>query len=112
MAEELCINRPSGSEPREEVVVSLQVDRQRNRLKTAQAIAEARSLADQGDIEAAQSGLQNARTMLENSLSAIAGDHLCNVLDSELSAIQERMVNRHMYERSGRAYLCLPRALI
>lgn len=104
MAEELSIMRPLSLEVGQEVI-SLEVDRQRNRLRTAEAIADARVLADQGNIEAAQCGLRNARVQLSVSLSAHAGDQLCNVLESELNEIQERMANRQMYERSGRAYI-------
>lgn len=102
MADELCIMRPVALE---EGMISLEVDRQRNRLRTAEAIAEARSLADQGNIEAAQCGLRNARSQLGASPSARAGDQLCHVLESELDEIQERMANRQLYERSGRAYI-------
>ncbi|MCO5558901.1 hypothetical protein L7F22_012491 [Adiantum nelumboides] len=104
IAEELSIVRPFAVEGGQQLI-SLEVDRQRNRLQTAEAIAEARSLADQGNIEAAQCGLRNARAQLGASASAHAGDRLCHVLESELNEIQERMANRQLYERSGRAYL-------
>ncbi|KAI5077458.1 hypothetical protein GOP47_0007282 [Adiantum capillus-veneris] len=104
IADELRIMRPFAVDDGQQLI-SLEVDRQRNRLRTAEAIAEARSLADQGNIEAAQCGLQNARAQLGVSPSAHAGDRLCHVLESELNEIQERMANRQLYERSGRAYL-------
>lgn len=103
-ADELFILRPKTVHEGQQVV-SLEVDRQRNRFRTTEAILEARALADRGDIDAAQCNLQNARTALENSLSALAGDQLCNVLETELSEIQTRMANWQLYERSGRAYL-------
>ncbi|KAI5068431.1 hypothetical protein GOP47_0016776 [Adiantum capillus-veneris] len=103
-AHDLCIDRPPVSEKAHQVI-SLEVDRQRNRLQTAAVIAEARSLADEGNFEAAQNRLQSARTQLEISPSARAGDQLCNVLDFELKEMHERMATRQLYERSGRAYL-------
>lgn len=103
-ADELRLLRPVASEEAQQVV-SLEVDRQRNRLQTAEVIAVARSLADDGNFEAAQSRLRSARTQLEISPSARAGDRLCNVLDSELKEMHERMASRQLYERSGRAYL-------
>lgn len=103
-AHQLCIDRPLASEEVQQVV-SLEVDRQRNRLQTAAVIVEARSLADEGNFEAAQSRLQIARTQLEISPSARAGDQLSTVLDFELKEMYERMATRQLYERSGRAYL-------
>lgn len=104
VAEELCITRPESIKEGDQEL-SLEVDRQRNRLRTAEAIAAARSLADQGDLDAAQCNLQNAKIALENSPSSLAGDQLCNVLEAELNEIQMRMANRQLYETSGRAYL-------
>eukprot|EP00249_Psilotum_nudum_P011158 c22998_g2_i1 orf=358-2715(+) len=101
---ELCIPCPTIAD-KEQQEISLQVNRQRNRLLTAQAIADARSLADMGDISGAQDRLLSARTVLQNSPAAMAGDQLCNSLESELAEIQMRIVSRQLYERSGRAYL-------
>ncbi|KAJ7568398.1 hypothetical protein O6H91_01G031100 [Diphasiastrum complanatum] len=84
---------------------SLEVDRQRNRLMIAQAIVQAGSLADAGDIAGAQRALQLAKSTLQNSAASKAGDHLSNALETELTEIQLRMANRQMYERSGRAYI-------
>ncbi|KAH7279325.1 hypothetical protein KP509_37G014900 [Ceratopteris richardii] len=103
-AEKLHIDRPLASKEVRQVV-SLEVDRQRNRLRVAAVIAEARLLADEGNFEAAQSRLQTVRMQLEDSPSARAGDQLCTVLDFELKEMYERMASRQLYERSGRAYL-------
>ncbi|MCO5608321.1 hypothetical protein L7F22_062527 [Adiantum nelumboides] len=103
-AHNLCIDRPLVLEEAHQVV-SLEVDRQRNRLQTAAVIAEARTLADEGNFEAAQSRLQRVRTQLEISPSARAGDQLCAALDFELKEMHEKMATRQQYERSGRAYL-------
>lgn len=101
---ELSIERPD-SVSSEQRVVSLEVDRQRNRLCTAESIAEARALADRGDLPGAQFVLGNRRTALQESSSAQAGDQLCVSLEAELKEIQDRMANRQLYESSGRAYV-------
>ncbi|KAH9288086.1 hypothetical protein KI387_032203 [Taxus chinensis] len=103
-AKELSIERPD-SVSSEQHVVSLEVDRQRNRLCTAESIAEARALADRGDLPGAQFVLGNRRTALQESSSAQAGDQLCASLEAELKEIQDRMASRQLYESSGRAYV-------
>lgn len=85
--------------------VSIEVDRQRNRLKAAEAMAQARSAAEQGDLAGAVSILESFRRALSDTVSAKSGDRLCVALDAELKEIQERMVSRHVYEASGRAYI-------
>eukprot|EP01018_Ginkgo_biloba_P031343 Gb_07921 [translate_table: standard] len=100
---ELSIKRPE-SVSSEEQTVSLEVDRQRNRLCTAETIAEARALADRGDLPGAQLVLGIRRTALQASPAAHAGDPLCSSLEAELKQIQERMASRQLYETSGRAY--------
>lgn len=104
IADDLCIQRPEALEEGQQVLC-LEVDRQRNRFNVAEVIAKARSMADEGHIAAAQCHLQRAKTALESSPSALAGDHLCSVLEAELSEIQGRMANQQLYERSGRAYI-------
>ncbi|XVF46311.1 hypothetical protein PTKIN_Ptkin03bG0017600 [Pterospermum kingtungense] len=86
-------------------VVSMEVDRQRNRLRTAEAIAEARAAAEHGDLTGAVSLLESCRRALSESISARSGDRLCVALCAELKEMQERMANRHVYESSGRAYV-------
>lgn len=86
-------------------ILSLEVDRQRNRLLVADAIAEAKALAEKGDLDGAQLVLANQRSVLLASTSAQAGDPLCCWLEAELKDIRERMVSREMYETSGRAYV-------
>lgn len=88
-----------------EQVVSMEVDRQRNRLNAAEAMAEARVAAESGDLARAVSVLENCSKALSESASARAGDRLCTALYSELKEMQERMANRHVYESSGRAYV-------
>lgn len=88
-----------------QLIVSMEVDKQRNRLQSAEAMAEARSAAENGDLAAAVSVLERCRKKLSETVSAKAGDRLCLALDAELKEMQERMANRRVYETSGRAYV-------
>ncbi|KAI4384049.1 hypothetical protein MLD38_009820 [Melastoma candidum] len=101
--EEVSIGRPEV--PGKEVGMSLEVDRQRNRLRAAEAMARARAFAEQGDLNGAISILENCRRLLSESASAKSLDRLCIALDAELKEMQERMASRHVYEASGRAYI-------
>ena len=85
--------------------MSVEVDRQRNRLRAAEAMAQARAVAEQGDLTSAASILESCRKVLAESISAKSGDRLCVALDAELKEMQERMASRHVYEASGRAYI-------
>ncbi|CAL9244399.1 unnamed protein product [Arabidopsis halleri] len=86
-------------------VVSVEVDRQRIRLRAAEAISEARVLAERGDLTEAVSVLETCRGVLTESVSGQAGDPLCVTLCAELKETQERMASRQVYEASGRAYV-------
>ncbi|GMI92124.1 hypothetical protein like AT5G60710 [Hibiscus trionum] len=86
-------------------IVSMEVDRQRNRLRAAEAMVEARAAAEHGDLTGAVSLLESCRRALSETISARAGDRLCVALRAELKEMQERMANRHVYESSGRAYV-------
>uniref|UniRef100_A0A1J3CAV0 Uncharacterized protein n=1 Tax=Noccaea caerulescens TaxID=107243 RepID=A0A1J3CAV0_NOCCA len=99
---ELSIQRPK--ELTGEEVVSIEVDRQLNRFLVAEAMSEARVLADAGDLSAAVGVLRNRERDLSETASARSRDGLCQSLSSELSALQERMTSQRMYHRSGRAY--------
>ncbi|KAG4387181.1 hypothetical protein JHK82_031333 [Glycine max] len=88
-----------------ELVVSIEVDRQRNRLRAAEAMAEARVAAEQGDLSTAVSVLDSCHKALSETVSAHAGDRLCVALSAELKEMQERMANQRVYEQSGRAYV-------
>ncbi|CAA3016921.1 Anaphase-promoting complex (APC), subunit 11 [Olea europaea subsp. europaea] len=101
-ANDVKIRRPVVTEP---VAVSMEVDKQRNRLHSAEAIAEARVAAEHGDLASAVSVLESCRRKLLETVSAQAGDRLCVLLDAELQEMQERMANLHVYETSGRAYV-------
>lgn len=99
---EVKIQRP---EVTGELVVSMEVDRQRNRLHAAEAMAEARVSAERGDLAGAVSALESCHRVLSETPSARAGDRLCVALCAELKEMQERMANRQVYESSGRAYV-------
>ncbi|XP_022873551.1 uncharacterized protein LOC111392433 isoform X2 [Olea europaea var. sylvestris] len=99
---EIC--RPTTLSPID-VIVSIEVDRQRNRLWVAEGIAEAQQMAEMGNLEGAQAVLTNRRATLLSSASAQAGDGLCSWLECELTEIRERMANMEIYENTGRAYV-------
>ncbi|MED6122077.1 hypothetical protein PIB30_036408 [Stylosanthes scabra] len=88
-----------------EQVVSIEVDRQRNRLRAAEAIAEARISAERGDLSTAVSILDSCHKALSETVSAKAGDRLCAALSAELKEMQDRMATQRVYEQSGRAYV-------
>lgn len=103
-AERVEIWRPNVLSPTD-LVVSLEVDRQKNRLLVAESIVEAQEMAEQGNLEGAQAVLANRRSTLLSSASAQAGDGLCTWLESELTEIRERMASMESYEHTGRAYV-------
>ncbi|PSS05085.1 Von Willebrand factor, type A protein [Actinidia chinensis var. chinensis] len=86
-------------------MVSIEVDRQKNRLQAADAMAQARTAAEQGDLADAVSILESCRRVLLETVSAKSGDRLCVALDAELKEMQERMASRQVYKASGRAYI-------
>uniref|UniRef100_A0A0D6QW45 RING-type domain-containing protein n=1 Tax=Araucaria cunninghamii TaxID=56994 RepID=A0A0D6QW45_ARACU len=90
-----------------EAPLNLKVEKQRIRLRTAQAIAEARTLADGGEMSGAQKVLDNAKAELQNSVAAIRtrDRSLYLALEAEITEIQARMSNKQTYERSGRAFV-------
>lgn len=99
---EVRVQRPQTVKER---VVSVEVDRQQNRVQAAEAMASASAAAEKGDLTNAVSILENCRRALSESISARVGDRLCVALDAELKEMQERMATRRMYEVSGRAYV-------
>ncbi|KAI8524056.1 hypothetical protein RHMOL_Rhmol13G0119500 [Rhododendron molle] len=88
-----------------DLVVSVEVDRQRNRLQATEAIEEARAAAERGDLSGAVSVLGRCLEALSETVSAQAGDQLCVALAAEIREMQERMANQRVYESSGRAYV-------
>lgn len=88
-----------------DLIPSLEVDRQKNRIWVAEGIAEAHEMAEQGNLEGAKVLLKNRRSVLLHSPSAQAGDGLCIWLEAELNEIRERMVSMESYQHTGRAYM-------
>ncbi|KAJ9545535.1 hypothetical protein OSB04_025242 [Centaurea solstitialis] len=103
VSEEITVKRPENVG--KGTVISIEVDRQRNRLQSAEAMMEARAVAEDGDLARAVSILEKFRKVLSETVSAKSGDRLCMALDAELKEMQERMASRHVYEASGRAYI-------
>jgi len=85
------------------VAPNLEVEKQRTRLRAAQAIAEAKTLADQGDMADAQRILQSAKTELQQIRTRYRPFSLA--LEAEITEIQARMTSTRTYERSGRAFV-------
>ncbi|CAL9045518.1 unnamed protein product [Musa banksii] len=84
---------------------SIEVDRERNRIESAEAMSDARAAAERGDLSDAVSILEQRRMILSGSLAAQSNDQLCLALDAELREMQDRMASRQRYEASGRAYV-------
>ncbi|XP_022990257.1 uncharacterized protein LOC111487191 [Cucurbita maxima] len=102
-SDEVRIKRPEMGE--QQGVVSVEVNRQCNRLQAAKAMSQARIAAEQGDLAGAVTILEKCRMALSQTVSAKSHDRLCIALDAELKEMQERMTSRHVYEASGRAYI-------
>ncbi|KAL8538745.1 hypothetical protein ACS0TY_000670 [Phlomoides rotata] len=84
--------------------VNLEVDRQRNRLRAAESIAEAQRMAETGNLRGARALLSDRRSGLRASDSGQLGDNLCMWLEAEMKETEDRMGSRELYERHGRAY--------
>lgn len=102
--ERIYVRRPQNLSPTDSMV-SLEIDRQRNRIMVAGGITEARVMAEAGNLEGAQALLAQARATLLLSASAQAGDCLCSRLEAELREIRERMTSLELYQQSGRAFV-------
>ncbi|KAK4435879.1 E3 ubiquitin-protein ligase WAV3 [Sesamum alatum] len=98
------IRRPK-SQSSQDMIVNLEVDRQKNRLNAARSIAEAQRMAEAGDLAGAQTLLANRRSTLLKTASGQAADGLCMWLEAEMKEMEKRMGNRQSYERAGRAYV-------
>ncbi|KAK6163343.1 hypothetical protein DH2020_000207 [Rehmannia glutinosa] len=87
------------------LVVSMEVDKQRNRLRSAEAMSEARAAARAGgDLKSAVSVLENCRKQLSETVSARAGDRLCAALGAELRKCRSEW-RTDTCLASGRAYV-------
>eukprot|EP00298_Acanthocystis_sp_HF-20_P018533 c21983_g4_i1.p1 GENE.c21983_g4_i1~~c21983_g4_i1.p1 ORF type:complete len:509 (-),score=261.38 c21983_g4_i1:206-1621(-) len=79
--------------------ISLKVDEQRNRVKTAKAMEDAQKLGDTGKIEEARGLLENCKISISQSRSAAAPTSSGLVADLDLCAQQMR--NKNEYEAFG-----------
>ncbi|KAI3839931.1 hypothetical protein MKW92_016095 [Papaver armeniacum] len=89
----------------EDMVVSIEVDRQKNRLQAAEAMSNSHVAAERGDLPTAWSIIDGCRMQLSDTASTHAGDKLSVVLDFELQEVRSRMQSQEIYESSGRGYL-------
>ncbi|KAG8380578.1 hypothetical protein BUALT_Bualt06G0030100 [Buddleja alternifolia] len=88
----------------EDMMINLEVDRQRNRLLAAEKITQAQQMAESGNLTGAQALLSKGRTDLLASASAQAGDGLCMWLQADMKETEIRMGSQQMYQQSGRAF--------
>ncbi|XP_026451271.1 E3 ubiquitin-protein ligase WAV3-like [Papaver somniferum] len=79
----------------EDMVVSIDVDRQKIRLRDA----------ERGDLRSALSIIENFRMQNSQTASAHAGDKFSADLDLELQEVESRMESQEIYDSAGRGYL-------
>ncbi|KAI3902590.1 hypothetical protein MKW92_004011 [Papaver armeniacum] len=89
----------------DDMVVSIEVDRQKNRLQAAEAMSNSRAAAERGDLPTAWSIIDGCRMQISDTASAHAGDKFSVDLDIELQEVRSRMKNKKIYESTGRGYL-------
>lgn len=75
------------------------LDRQRNRLQAADAIANAKAIADSGDLDKAKSVIQRCMDDIQESLSG--KDELCSTLLSDLTEAKDGMKSKNEYYEKG-----------
>ncbi|KAL2227641.1 uncharacterized protein LOC105174162 [Sesamum indicum] len=97
------IRRPKSLSP-SDMMVNLDVDRQKNRLRAAESIAEAQQMAETGNLIGARDLLARRRTDLLATASAQAGDGLCMWLEADMKETERRMGNQQLYQQAGRAF--------
>eukprot|EP00253_Pinus_taeda_P032524 PITA_32524 len=85
------------------VAPNLEVEKQRTCLRAAQAIVEAKTLADQGEMVDAQRVLQSAKIELQQIRTRYHPFSLA--LEAEITEIQARMTSTRTYKQSGRAFV-------
>ncbi|XP_026447735.1 E3 ubiquitin-protein ligase WAV3-like [Papaver somniferum] len=89
----------------EDMVVSIEVDRQKNRLQVAEALSKSRAAAERGDLATAMSIIDSCRMQMSDTASMHAGDRFSHELDLELQEVRSRMETRKIYESTGRGFL-------
>jgi Mg-chelatase subunit ChlD len=91
------VNRPSAIPTNRQV--SLALDKQRNRVETANTLKQSRELADSGKLQDAQHLLQNLQAKMEKSPSA--QDSLVLSLQNDVKEVIRGMNNRDTYFSMG-----------
>ncbi|KAI3857215.1 hypothetical protein MKW98_010629 [Papaver atlanticum] len=89
----------------EDMVVYIEVVRQKNRLQAAEAMSNSRVAAERGDLPAAWSIIDGCRMQISETASVHAGDKFSVDLDLELQEVRSRMKSKKVYESTGRGYL-------
>ncbi|MCL7034640.1 hypothetical protein MKW94_027352 [Papaver nudicaule] len=89
----------------EDMVVSIEVDRQKNRLQAAEAMSNSRAAAERGDLPRARSILKCCRMKMADTVSMHARDKFSVGLASDLERVQFKMETPSMYAATGRAQL-------
>ncbi|KAL7109668.1 hypothetical protein ACP275_06G188600 [Erythranthe tilingii] len=87
-----------------EMAVNLEVDRQRNRLRAAESIAEAQKMAETGDLFGARCTLSKGRTEIFGSAAGQAGDSMSAWLGADMKETERRMGSVQQYQQEGRAF--------
>ncbi|KAI3882044.1 hypothetical protein MKX03_006254 [Papaver bracteatum] len=100
---EVKLQRP-GMVNEEDMVVSIEVDRQKNRLQDAEAMSNSRAAAERGDLTGAQSILDDCRMQMADTVSALACDELSADLDLDLQEARSRVANKKVYASKGRGF--------
>ncbi|GLJ30195.1 hypothetical protein SUGI_0597230 [Cryptomeria japonica] len=72
--------------------INFQVDKYKIKLRTAQAIGEARTMVDRGDANGAQQVLYKAKAMLNCAAATRTVDQMRSALEAEIKRIQARMI--------------------
>ncbi|KAL3647388.1 hypothetical protein CASFOL_008356 [Castilleja foliolosa] len=97
------IRRPKNVSP-EDTVVSLEVDRQRIRVKAAECMAKAHEMAERGDLSGARAVLEEGDDEVMGSAAFNAGDDMCFGLGLDLKEMEDRFESSERYEKQGRAF--------
>ncbi|CAN6288035.1 unnamed protein product [Urochloa humidicola] len=84
--------------------MSLEVEREWQRVHATEDMAAAQAAAEEHDYERAAAILEARRLALE-SRASLASDPQAQALAAELREMQERALNRQRYNESGRAYM-------
>lgn len=96
-----CIVRVARPEvaSKEAIIINVELDKQRNRLRVIEAMKESRAIADAGDLDKAKKNLDDTITNIGTSASG--QDPFCQSLLKELSQCKDDMRDRSHYSSEG-----------